>query len=91
MAGRLRMQTEAERDWVRETGKRLRKARVSQGYGQSEFAEMIECSNADLSNFENGRKSMPLYPFVRACVILGKCMNSVSGRKGRIVKKKAPN
>ena len=87
MARKRRMVTEREVTWTYEVGRRLRRARISHGYTQAEFAEMIEANGADLCLAEQGDKALALYPFFRACQILRKDANSMFGRKGRAVKK----
>lgn len=84
---RLRMVTEREITVTYETGRRLRSARIAAGYSQTEFAEMIECSNSDLNRAEKGEKMLPLYCFLRACQVLKKDMNTMCGRRGKIKKK----
>ena len=79
--GKRRMQTQYEVNWTLAVGRRLRKARDDHGYSQADFAEKIDVPSSVLSSAENGRQALPLYAFFRACVILGKCANSMMGRK----------
>lgn len=82
----FRMQTEREIQWTEAVGARLKRNREQQDYAQGEFARIIEVSQPTLSAAEKGNKALPLYPFLRACEVLGKCANSMMGRRGTVRK-----
>ena len=66
-----------ERHWVDVLKPRGRQ----RGISQQDFAKMLDMSNSGLCHFERGRGSFNLYLFYRACKILGKCANSMMGRR----------
>ena len=61
-----RMQTEAEITWTVAIGKWLRQNRLSRGYSQKDFADVILVPTSVLANAESGNKALPLYPFFLA-------------------------
>ena len=70
-----------KQDFLIGVGKRLRKARKERGWTQSEFAKMLGVSQNTVSGIEKGRHALGLYKFYKACQLLGKCANSILGRK----------
>lgn len=65
-----RMVTDKEIHWTHSVGRALWRARTKQGYGQAEFAELIDVPQPTLAKVEQGTHTLPLYPFARACAIL---------------------
>jgi transcriptional regulator with XRE-family HTH domain len=49
----------------------LHSARKRSGVSQQVLATAIGCTQASLSNYENGRRDMPLTIFVQAIFVLG--------------------
>ena len=73
--------TTEEKEWYNAIGRRIKAARKARGISQQDFAKMLDMSNSGLCHFERGRGSFNLYLFYRACKILGKCANSMMGRR----------
>ena len=73
--------TTEEMDWWQSLGRRIKAARKERGIPQKEFAKMLDMSTTGLCHFEKGRGSFNLYLFYRACTLLGKCANSMMGRR----------
>ena len=73
-------EAEEERFWI-ETGQRMRKARKSRGFTQEHVAKKVGMSTAAWCWFEQGKGSISLYKFRKACKVLRKCSNAMLGRK----------
>lgn len=78
---KLRMQTTDEVQWTYEVGQRLRRLRLAAGYTQEQFAKIIQTTQTQVLNAEQGYKALPLYPFFLACRLFKKDANSLMGRK----------
>ena len=80
-----RQRSDEHLEFIKETGSRIRKARIEAGISQKDFAEMIECSTALLNRFENGKifpgNCLNLWSFRKACKILKKDANYLLGRQ----------
>ena len=81
MARYNRDSTQESRDWWKAVGRRMKAARKSRGIEQKDFAKMLGVTINNYCNFENGKASLDLYLFYKACCLLGKCANSMMGRK----------
>ena len=73
--------TTEEMDWWKGIGRRMKAARKARGISQQDFAKMLDLSNNGYCNFENGKGVFNLYLFYKACTLLGKCANSMMGRR----------
>ena len=68
-------------DWWKGLGRRMKTARKARGMTQKDFAKMLGVTAQNYSAFENGKASLDLYLFYKACMLLGKCANSMMGRR----------
>lgn len=74
-----------EWEWRYRAGKRMRREREAAGYTRTEFAQEIGVSYTRVKQYENGESILSVYEFMRACQILGKDMNSMAERKGKVI------
>ena len=73
--------TEEKEWWTTQLVDVLKQHARQRGISQQDFAKMLDMSNSGLCHFERGRGSFNLYLFYRACTLLGKCANSMMGRR----------
>ena len=70
--------------WLYATGRRFKKSRLAARIKQKDMATLMEITPTQLCHFENGETSIPPYAFYVGCKALGKCMNAMAGRKGKV-------
>lgn len=73
-----------KKEWLEGVGRRLRKARLDRELSQRKFAKMLGIHANYLYEVEKGLSTLNIYTFTKACQLLGKCANSMLGRKGRL-------
>ena len=64
-------------------GKRIKRARKQRGLKQYEVADRMGIHRTQYSKIESGYAQIKIHRFLQICDILGKCANSMLGRKRR--------